>query len=186
MPISIRAPTVRRHRVPEPGERRVIGHRMTAQRMTAQRMIGLGPNRSNQAGYSLLEVLIAMAILAIAIAITIPTMSAMYERHQVRQAFAATNAWMLDTRTGARLSGTAIDIPVGPIALSGSAATDQANDMPRDWQLEILQPWRVHPSGACEPARLRIASPSGRIWERDIRPPQCRADFRVEARIAGE
>ena len=52
-----------------------------------------------QGGYSLLEVMIALAILALAVALSIPSMAALHERQQVHEAFAALNAWMLDRRT---------------------------------------------------------------------------------------
>ncbi|BDX00699.1 hypothetical protein MACH15_24510 [Maricaulis maris] len=113
-----------------------------------------------------------MAILALAVAMSIPSMSAMYERHQVRQAFAALNAWILEERTTARLAGQAADYPAGLITAAGA-------DMPDGWTAEWLEPWRVHPSGACAAARIRIASPRDRIWERILQAPACRANFRV-------
>ncbi|WP_300540888.1 prepilin-type N-terminal cleavage/methylation domain-containing protein [Maricaulis sp.] len=125
-----------------------------------------------QSGYSLLEVLIALAILALAVAMSIPSMSAMHERHQVRQAFAGLNAWILDQRTGARLAGAPARFEPGPLALPSGA-------MPRGWQAELLEPWRVFPSGACAPGRVRIHSPRQRIWERPLAVPQCRARLRV-------
>lgn len=126
-----------------------------------------------QAGYSLLEVLIAMAILALAIAMSIPSMSALHERHQVRRAFAALNAWMLDRRTDARLAGTAAAFVAGPVDLP-------AGDMPQGWQAELLEPWQVFPSGACSEGRVRIHSPRDRIWDRVLAAPDCRAELRVD------
>ncbi len=125
-----------------------------------------------QAGYSLLEVLIAMAILALAVAMSMPSMSAMHERHQVRQAFAALNAWILDERTGARLAGLAADHPAGPVPAASA-------NMPEGWTAELLESWRVHPSGACAMARVRIASPRDRIWDRTLQAPACRASLQV-------
>ena len=132
------------------------------------------PARRNrrQAGYSLLEVLIAMAILALAVALSIPSMSAMYERHQVRQAFAALNAWVLEERTSARLAGHAADHPAGLIPAAGA-------DMPDGWTAELLEPWRIHPSSACATTRIRIASPRDRIWDRSLEAPACRANLQV-------
>ena len=130
--------------------------------------------RNRQGGYSLLEVVIALAILALAVAMSIPSMAALHERQQVREAFAALNAWMLDERTAARLAGAPVDFPAEP--LSGLAG------MPRGWQAELVQPWTLHPSGACSEGRIRIASPRGRIWERPVSPPACRAEFEVAER----
>lgn len=127
-----------------------------------------------QGGYSLLEVMIALAILALAVAMSIPSMAALHERQQVREAFAALNAWMLDQRTGARLAGAPVEFPAEP--LSGLTG------MPRGWQAGLAEPWTLHPSGACSEGRIRITSPRERIWERPVSPPACRAEFEVADR----
>lgn len=124
-----------------------------------------------QGGYSLLEVMIALAILALAVALSIPSMAALHERQQVREAFAALNAWMLDRRTAARLAGAPADFPAGPLA--------DLNGMPRGWQAGLAGPWTLYPSGACSEGRIRITSPRERIWERPVSPPACRAEFEV-------
>lgn len=132
------------------------------------------PRTRAQAGYSLLEVLIAIAILALAIALSIPSMAALLERHQARQAFAAVNVWLSDQRTGARTSG----------ALMAWAAGDSpayAADLPQGWSASFLGPAQIYPSGACSPMRIQILSPRQRVWERTVAPDQCRITYRVES-----
>lgn len=131
-------------------------------------------NTHQQAGYSLLEVLIAIAILALAIALSIPSMAALLERHQARQAFAAVNVWLTDQRTGARTSGALMTWAEG-------ASPAHAADMPQGWSASFLDPARIYPSGACAPMRIQILSPRQRVWERTVAPDQCRITYRVES-----
>ncbi len=127
---------------------------------------------ASAAGFSLLEVLIAIAILALAVTLSIPSMSAMRERHQTREAFAAVNAWITEQRTTARLYGAPADHPVGPLP---------APSMPQNWSATFLTEWRLYPSGACAEAMIRITSARGRTWERGLTPADCRIELRVNA-----
>lgn len=127
-----------------------------------------------QAGYSLLEVLIAIAILALAISMSIPSMAALLERHQARQAFAAVNVWLTDQRTLARTSGAMMTWAEG-------ASPARAVDLPQGWSAQFLGPARIYPSGACAPMRIQILSPRQRVWERVVAPDQCRITYRVES-----
>lgn len=127
-----------------------------------------------QAGYSLLEVLIAIAILALAIALSIPSMAALLERHQARQAFTAVNVWLTDQRTLARTSGAMIAFDEGD-------SPARAADLPQGWSASFLGPAQIYPSGACAPMRIQILSPRQRVWERTVAPDQCRVTYRVES-----
>ena len=128
----------------------------------------------DQAGYSLLEVLIAIAILALAIAMSIPSMTSLLERNQARQAFAAVNVWLTDQRTLARTSGAMM-------AWAEGASPAHDADMPQGWSASTLDPARIYPSGACAPMRIQILSPRQRVWERAVTPDQCRVTYRVES-----
>ncbi len=128
-----------------------------------------------QAGFSLLEVLIALSILGLAVAIVIPSMSAVYERQQVHEAFSGVNAWLTDQRLSVRLSRVGRSHPAGPIF-------NPELELPSGWNVEFLSEWRIHSSGACGVSTVRISSPRGRIWERVVSPPDCRAAFRVQVK----
>lgn len=123
-----------------------------------------------EAGFSLLEVLISIAILGLALAISLPSMAALRERQQVRHAFAGVNAWILDQRMEARLAGVLGDYPEGAIPVAPPR-------MPDGWSAEWLTPWRLYPSGSCMQGEIRIRSARGRVWERTVAPPDCRAVF---------
>jgi prepilin-type N-terminal cleavage/methylation domain-containing protein len=127
-----------------------------------------------QAGYSLLEVLIAIAILALAIALSIPSMAALLERHQARQAFAAVNVWLTDQRTLARTSGAMMMWADGD-------SPARAADLPQGWSASFLGPAQIYPSGACASMRIQILSPRQRVWERAVAPDQCRVTYRIES-----
>jgi len=126
-----------------------------------------------QAGFSLLEVLIALSILGLAVAIVIPPMSAVYERRQMREAFSSVNAWLTSQRLSARLSGAGRSHAAGPIF-------NPELELPDGWSVEFLSEWRIHPSGVCGASAVRVSSPRGRIWERVVGPPDCRMGFRIQ------
>ena len=132
------------------------------------------PRTRAQAGFSLLEVVIAIAILALAVALSIPSMAALLERHQARQAFAAVNVWLTDQRTRARTSGALMTWTEGD-------SPAHAADMPQGWSASFLGPARIYPSGACAPMRIQILSPRQRVWERAVAPDRCRVTYRVES-----
>ncbi len=128
-----------------------------------------------QAGFSLLEVLITLSILGLAVAIVIPSMSAVHERQQVHEAFSGVNAWLAAQRLSVHLSGVGRSHSAGPVF-------HPELQLPAGWSVEFLSEWRIHPSGVCGPSAVRISSPRGRIWQRVVGPPDCRAAFRIQAR----
>lgn len=126
----------------------------------------------SQGGYSLLEVMIAMAILALAITMSIPSMRALHERQQVREAFSGLNAWIIQERTQARLTGTQQAYPA-ELAVANAA-------IPEGWSIRLTEPWVIYPSGACSAGRVRVVSPRDRVFDRSIVPPECRAERLVD------
>lgn len=117
-------------------------------------------------GYSLLEVLMAVAIIALAAAISIPAILAGFERYERRQAVSQVRAALIDLRTDAVLDGAALTLAEGdPLGDDGA--------LPNGWRVRAATPVAISPAGLCDSARLTLVSPRGRATPLAIAAPDC-------------
>lgn len=122
----------------------------------------IAARRQLRAGYSLLEVLIALGVLALASALVVPGLLASVDAAARRnllididgQLRAARATAVRESRT-VSLEAEALRLPVG-------------------WTIESDAPIQFRPDGACTGGRVRFLRPSGRGMERTLEPPRCR------------
>lgn len=130
------------------------------------------PPAENAGGFTLLELLIVLAIISTAAALVVPRLQSTYEaivrsgeRADVRQAL---ERLPLLTRAG----GSSVDIGAGPKAeeaLAGYLA------VPAGWRVTPLTRVRIHASGMCEESRVLVSGRDTReTWR--LSAPLCAVD----------
>lgn len=108
-------------------------------------------------GFSLLELLAVLALLALAAGLALPRAGAGLERAALREAAGALAGHLLDARRMARQAG----VPVLAEALPGALrlrASGRAERVLPVAGLDAGPAARFLPSGAAEPARFRLAA----------------------------
>lgn len=136
------------------------------------RTSGSCPPASSIGGFTLLELLIVLGIIAMATALVAPRLQSTYEaivatgeRAEVRRALER-----LPLR--ARSQGTALDFPGTE---DGGRLLMAILDLPDGWSVRPMDPVRIHASGVCAPSRLEVSGRQLReTWTLDA--PLCRVD----------
>lgn len=121
-----------------------------------------------RAGYSLLEVLLAVALIALAAAVSAPALMSGFERYEREQAESMIQGGLIDARTRAVLGGAAVSFD--PQILSGNA------DWPGRWRVGDSDPVLINAAGLCEAGSIMIISPRGRMSRIAVSSPDCRLD----------
>lgn len=133
------------------------------------RMSGSCPRADAARGFTLLELLIVLAILAGASAIVAPRLQATYdaivsssERAEVRRSLERLPLLARDDGRDVRIPATA----------DGAAALRVLVPVPDGWRVRPLDPVVVHRSGVCEPARLAVLrGEATETWQ--LKAPLC-------------
>lgn len=136
------------------------------------RMSASCPRADASRGFTLLELLIVLAILAGASAIVAPRLQATYdaivssgERAEVRR-----NLERLPLL--AREAGSDLRFPATP---AGAAALGASVPVPAGWRISPVDPVVVHRSGVCESARVAVVRDATReTWR--LTSPLCTVD----------
>lgn len=121
--------------------------------------MSLAPGRALhavRAGYSLLEVIVVVAILAVAATLSGPSIGRMISSQQAQQVVRGVATEMSALRARAFLNSTAFN------AEDVQAHLDA--HIPSDWRIEVDEGLRVATSGYCTAGQVRIIAPSGRLW----------------------
>lgn len=120
-----------------------------------------------RAGYSLLEVLMAVALIALAAAVSFPAVISGFERYERRQALSQVRASLIDLRTRAVLDGR-------PVTLEADAALAAPSTLPEGWRAVLDDQLAVTAAGLCERTTgARLHAPRGRVTRLDIIAPGC-------------
>lgn len=120
------------------------------------------------AGFTLLELLIVLALIAMAAAVVAPRLQRTYDAIAGSGERAEVVRQLQRLPLLARDAGAAIEIPVqgGAARLAGLLA------LPEGWSVSPLSPLRVEASGVCHAARLRVRGRDvAEIWT--LSPPDC-------------
>lgn len=117
-------------------------------------------------GYSLLEVLIAIALIALATGLAAPALIGGMDRQKSRLALSAMEAGLTGLRYDAVLSAAPVEISEDDIALHFEA-------LPEGWRILTETPIRISAGGVCEEGALVLASPEDRRWHRRVTMPDC-------------
>ena len=135
---------------------------------------GLGRALSRtQAGYSLLEVIVVVAILGVATTLSGPSISRMIAGQQARQVVRAVVTEFGATRAEAYIQSQPWDAEALASRLTESA--------PEGWLVAVDDAVTLSASGYCSPGQITIQGPSGRIWALQVTQGDCALD-RAETR----
>ncbi len=139
-------------------------------------------HRSRRSGFTLLELLIVLALLGLATAIAMPNLERLYaaatrtsERDHVLDQVAALGR-------EAMLRGRAYVVFGSAQAPSDNEAARYAEyetyvvDVPEGWRLELDRPLVVRANGVCLGGALTLSHAEGEAVRIELSPPYCRVD----------
>lgn len=114
----------------------------------------------HRAGYSLLEVLLAVSLIALAGTIAVPSLINSLERREARTALSALEAGMTGLRYRAVLSATPLEIAPEEISAAFPG-------LPEGWRVTADSPLKLSAGGLCDGnTLLTLTSPDRRLWRR--------------------
>ena len=119
----------------------------------------------SRAGYSLLEVLVVVAIMGIAATLSGPSISRMIESQQARQTVRAVVTGFGALRADAFIQSQPYDADALSAQLTAAA--------PEAWQVRVAESVRLAASGYCTPGLIEIAAPDGRSWFLQVAQGDC-------------
>ena len=99
-------------------------------------------------GYTLLEMLIVLAVMALAIAIVVPRGEAMLDQMTAHAVFFDFQRQVSDLRRGAYASQTAVTV-VGSDSAGPAVANARAVPLRAGWTYRLTQPIAISEGGAC-------------------------------------
>lgn len=120
---------------------------------------------SPEGGYSLIEVLVAVALLATATAIAIPQLGRLHEARTRENAVAFTIAAVQRLR---------LDAYVGQRQISITSETLRVS-LPEGWTIKIDDELVIGPTGYCSGGRIDLLSANRPPTPLDLTPVDCRA-----------
>ena len=124
--------------------------------------------RRARAGYSLMEVLIVVAILGVAATLSAPSISRMIAGQQARQVVRSLVTEFGAIRADAFIQSQSYDADAISSRLSEHA--------PDGWRVIVDQGLRLAASGYCTPGRISIEGPDGRNWDLQVAQGDCAID----------
>lgn len=123
-------------------------------------------------GFSLLEILVTLAILGLAIAVAAPTVGGVYDAVRFRAAAGDIASSAASMRVDAAISGRPVAFPRDYSAATPAARLAERTPVPEGWRLsgdEII----FLPSGVCLGGVIEIADEVGRRARYRLEPPSC-------------
>jgi general secretion pathway protein H len=118
-----------------------------------------------RAGYSLLEVIVVVAILGIAATVSGPSIGRMISAQQAQQVVRGVAAEMGALRAEAFLNNTALS--------ADDVQTRLDAHIPPDWRIEVDETLYLASSGYCTGGGVVLFAPSGRRWAFDVSEGDC-------------
>jgi prepilin-type N-terminal cleavage/methylation domain-containing protein len=117
-----------------------------------------------QSGLSLLEIIVAMALLSIVMTLSVQSGAEMLERWQYR-------AMVKDVRN--RIAGLPLKASLErrPVELANMPTSDIG--LPEGWTIEEQAPLVFSSSGLCSAAEFSLIDPAGRRHTFTVSPPDC-------------
>lgn len=117
-------------------------------------------------GYSLLEVLLAVALIALVGTLASPSLINSLKQREARLALTALGAGVTSLRYEAVLAAA-------PLEIAPEGLTARFPDLPQGWRVTAEAPFHVSAGGLCDGAVLTLAAPDGRLWHRRAAVPDC-------------
>ncbi|WP_420434332.1 prepilin-type N-terminal cleavage/methylation domain-containing protein [Hyphobacterium sp.] len=120
-----------------------------------------------RAGYSLLEVLLTVTLIALVGAIAAPSLLNQIERRETRLALSALQTGMIDLRYAAVLAAA-------PVEIAPEEIDAHFDDVPDGWRVSADTPLHISAGGLCDGETvLTLTSPDQRLWRRRAAAPHC-------------
>lgn len=124
-----------------------------------------GPDRfTRQAGLSLLEIVVAMALLSIVMTLSVQSGAEMLERWQYR-------AMVKDVRN--RIAGLPLKASLERRPMELASLPAGVTGLPEGWKIEEQTPLVFSRSGLCNAAEFTLIDPAGRRHRFFVNPPDC-------------
>ncbi len=117
-------------------------------------------------GYSLLEIVVVVAIIGVAAGVAAPSLIRTIERNEAHAAIRAVDRVIAE----ARVEAFAMATPVSAAEFSRRIGTA----LPEGWFYELNGAPRFDESGWCPGGRLVVRSPRDRLWGFELEPGDCR------------
>ena len=118
------------------------------------------------AGFTLLELLVVLALMALALGIVLPRLDVMAEGFTAASERETLIEAVASLGLVARATGQPIDFNGGLDRLPG--------ELPQGWSIETEAPIRFHASGACDGGQVLLRK-GRREFLYELNPPRCRA-----------
>lgn len=130
-----------------------------------------------QRGYSLLEILVVLAILAVAATISVPLIGNMVERYRAHSVATDLQTHLIDLRTRAVMQAS---------DLSQASISQTLNDaLPAGWRIELDEAISFRANGYCPGGPATLVSPAGRVRPLVLEAGRCFIQTGPASREAG-
>lgn len=116
-------------------------------------------------GYSLLEVMVVVAILGVAATVSAPSITRMIASQQARQIVRGVATEFANLRAQAFIASQSYDAQTIQALLSEEA--------PLQWRVSVEDSVFISANGYCTAGRLSIQGPSGRRWSVGVNEGDC-------------
>ncbi|MEP3071945.1 prepilin-type N-terminal cleavage/methylation domain-containing protein [Maricaulis sp.] len=127
-----------------------------------------GPLR---AGYTMLEVVVVVAIVAVALTVSTPALIRMIEQQRVQSVLRGIDIGLTDLRAASQIDARVID--------AGEAEAALAADLPVGWYILVDEAVTFSPAGVCNGGRLQVTTPRGREYVFSLARRTCSLDQRI-------
>jgi len=134
-------------------------------------------------GYSLLEVMVVLAILAMTVSIVLPGLSVGLQAAARRTALMELDQGVLSLRRLAQTEGVgrtigamngASDVPGGQATPAAEAALAGDLKLPAGWSYSLDHPLTFYPDGACDEGAITLIKAGAPSVRFEISMPECR------------
>lgn len=139
----------------------------------AEHPVKLTVHSQKLAGFTLVEILVVLIIVALLAGLTLPRLHGMSRRHEIAAQREAVLSEIANLNYRAYSAGQAIEL---------SARNDKGNaagypfSLPPDWRLEIPQTIRYSFNGICSGGRIILIDPDNQREDLRLVPPLCRVN----------
>ena len=135
-------------------------------------------HRTEQQGFTLLEILLVLAITGLLVGVTVPQMSKVMERTRIDAQRQTIRSELESLGYRAFALGRAIDL--APEAGEAGKPTTPPFAVPEGWTVIPDKLLTFAANGVCTGAMLTLTTPDRQTERWLLRPPLCRAEFVAE------
>lgn len=129
--------------------------------------------RGRQAGYSLIEIMVTLAILAAVVAIAVPGAISMVSRYQGLAERRLAEDAISSCRMAAVVSGRAITLPAGQAIAGADQEAGTCQSPPPGWTLRPGSQISFSPAAVCRGGIVDVRSPAQTSYRYEVRDADC-------------